>query len=109
MKLTSMKIPKAKTEPSIAEAPTMDRPRYPYGLRLRLDEDQLAQLGIDELPKVGGVVTVHAKADVISVSENEHTSEDRKEHKHRTVELQITDLGFDTPGGKDAAAELYGA
>lgn len=111
MTLKSMKFSEAelkkRTEP--AESLVSDRPVYPYGLNVRLDEDTLDKLGIDTLPKVDGDLMLWARVKVVSVSSNEHTSNDSKgKHKHRMVELQITDMALDeAPKEKDAADELY--
>lgn len=113
MKLASMKLDpaelKKKTEP--AETLVSDRPIYPWGLQVRLDEDALAKLGITTLPKVDGEMMLLAKVKVVSVSSNEHSSDGAKgKHKHRSVELQICEMGLgDVPADKkDTAAELYG-
>lgn len=111
MKLKSMKISaeelKKRSEP--AETVLSDRPVYPYGLAVRLDEDALEKLGLSELPKVDGELMLVARVKVVGVSSNEHTSEGSKgKHKHRSVELQITDMGLDdVPDEKNAATELY--
>jgi len=110
MKLTNMKIVRKPEETKPAESIRADRPIYPYGLQVRLDEDALDKLGITELPKVGGYLMLTAKVCVTSVSSNEHQTDGAtKKHKHRNVELQIEDLGLgDVPEEKsDAAATLY--
>jgi hypothetical protein len=63
-------------------------PEYPYGLCLTLNEETLAKLGIDELPKVGEELKVQAVAKVTSVS----MRSDDKDEDERRVELQITKL-----------------
>lgn len=107
MKLTSMKLSKADMEPAPAESVLNDRPSYPWGLQVRLDEDAIAKLGMD-LPTVDTELILVARVNVVSVSSNEHASKGGKS-KHRNVELQITAMGLeDAPADKDAAAELYG-
>lgn len=110
MKLKNMKLEKSDREETKAvEAGPIDTPAYPWGLQVRLDEKSLDKLGLDTLPKVDGELMLIAKVRVVSVSSNEHaTSGDKKTHKHKSVELQITDLALeDVPSGKDAATELY--
>jgi hypothetical protein len=68
-----------------------DGPSYPYGLRLRLDDDSLTKLGMS-LPKVGSKVSVDAVGEVVEVSQHE----DGKD-KRRSVEIQIQKLSV---GGK---------
>ena len=47
-----MKLPKRKKSDDCAEV-ACDNEQYPYGLKINLDKEQLKQLGITELPKVG--------------------------------------------------------
>lgn len=96
MKLTSMKLdPKAIEERMKPMSITADAPTYPYGLRVHLDEDAIAALRLKTLPKVGETMYLGANVKVVSVSDNEHTSEGGGTHRHRNVELQITDMGLD--------------
>jgi hypothetical protein len=99
-KLVSMKLPprdKTSEEKIYTSMADGDGPKYPWGLCLTLDEQQLKQLGITDLPKVDGTVTITAKADVTSVSENQ-----TQDGPRRSVSLQITDLGL---GGATDAGE----
>lgn len=65
--------------------------KYPYGTQLQLGNDQLQALGISDLPKVGTVVSVMAKAKVISV----RSEEGQDGTADQSFSLQITDLGID--------------
>jgi hypothetical protein len=108
-KLVNMKMdPKARQE-KYAESVSADRPTYPYGLEVRLDNDALDKLGLDKLPQVGKPMMLYAKVDVTSVSENER-NEGGKAITNRSVGLQITDLVL-LPPAKEADAEgaLYSA
>lgn len=102
-KLVSMKMSKAEAkklmEPSLAER---DRPRYPWGLTVRLDKDSLDKLGIDELPGVGDSYVLIAKVDVVSVSSNQSEGGSSK-----NLELQITQMCLEDEGAVDAAKTLY--
>jgi len=117
LKLTNMKIdPKAREE-KYAESVPADRPVYPWGLEVRLDEDALEKLALAELPDVGRALMLHARVEVTSVSDRENV-EDGKAHRHRDVTLQITDLALapaPADGDQDeghrraqTAAALYG-
>lgn len=109
MKLTNMKLAKEDLEATkpASESVLADQPIYPWGLQVRLDEKALDKLGMSDLPKVGGELVLIARVNVTSVSSNEHAGAKGK-HKHRSVELQITDMCLeDPPASKDAAAELY--
>lgn len=93
-KLTNMKLPPRKPSSEEKMYPTMcdpaNEPEYPWGLQITLDEKQLDALGMTDLPKVGASITVHAKGDVTSVSEDETQG-----GKRRTVRIQITDIGLE--------------
>lgn len=87
-----------------------ERPRYPWGLQLCLESEQLAALGILELPKMGSSMTITAVAKVTRCSEEEVENGEPR----RSVSLQITDIGIDIPEEKrtvnmaETAAALYG-
>jgi hypothetical protein len=111
MKLRSMKIdPKEREEKYSAEPAKMDLPVYPYGLEVRLDEDALEKLGLEKMPEVGGSMLLMARVDVTGCSVNEH-AQGGKQHKHKSLTLQITDLGLKADGdGVDEeklAGKLY--
>ena len=59
---------------------------YPYGLQLDLNEDVMRKLGMD-LPKVGGTVTITAKARVKRAE-----MRDTESGKNTSCCLQITKL-----------------
>lgn len=103
MKLVNMKISKAeqekRSEPSTIAT---ERPMYPWGLNLNLDNDTLEKLGIDGLPKVGESYAIIATASVSSVSSSESEG-----GAHRSLSLQITDLCLEDGKAKDIAKKLY--
>lgn len=65
-------------------------PQYPYGLRLDLGEEEIAKLGLDELPDLDDTVVVMAVAMV--KSRNEMKSDDGK--VYRNLCLQITAMNL---------------
>lgn len=87
LKLQDMKLSRAEKTEDAEVAP--ERPDYPYGLQLNLDQDALEKLGI-ELPDVGETFFVVAIAKVVSVSEHES-----EEHTSQDVSLQIEQLSLD--------------
>lgn len=105
-KLVSMKLDKAEQkkmmEPSLAEG---DRPLYPWGLGLNLDDDALNKLGIDKLPDVGESYMLVAMVDVTSVNSNESEG-----GKSRGVGLQITEMCLEgeAKNVKSVSDALYG-
>ncbi len=107
VKLRSMKIdPKEMEEQLKPKSITESMPAYPYGLRVHLDDDSLKKLGLDKLPKVGSSKYLGARVEIVSVSESESRNGDGG-NKHRSVELQITDMGLDSDESTDAAETLY--
>lgn len=109
MKLVNLAMKPKETQ---AEAPCTpdpgDQPKYPYGTQLYLCEDELKKLGMKEMPTVGTEVPIMAVAKVVGTSERE-----TQEGSRKTLDLQITSMGFDLPEepttamGK-AAKKLYG-
>lgn len=104
MKLASMKIDRKAQRKSMEASVAMDSPAYPYGLELRLDQDSLKALGMeDKLPKVGKSLKLEALVDVTSVSENDRAGGG----KTCSVSLQITDLALSPAKSADASEQLY--
>jgi hypothetical protein len=66
---------------------------YPYGLCLTLDSDTLDKLGLENLPKLGGKVSLEAVAEVVGASMNAG-----KDYNNREVRLQLTALKLEQPG-----------
>jgi hypothetical protein len=83
--MKSMKM--SVSEPSKELASEIEKPEYPYGLRICLSEEVLSLLGIKEMPAVGTKMKIEAMADVCSVSEYK-----TKDGEKRTLDLQITDM-----------------
>jgi hypothetical protein len=110
IKMASMRMEPAKNEQVAEKAPSEgDRPAYPWGLSVHLDDQSLSKLGLDRLPQVGKPVMIHALADVTNVSEQERVGADGKKEINRAVALQITNMGmghYEEP--KEATEVLYG-
>lgn len=105
MKLVSMKSTDEEEKKDDAAECCGDfkEPDYPWGLRIRLEDEQLEALGIASMPPVGAPMEVQALAKVISVSEEQ--VEGKPKH---CLELQITDLGCTPPERRSMADRLYG-
>jgi len=78
-------------------------PEYPWGLSLTLNEETLAKLGMEKLPRVGEELYVWAVAKVTSVAmrSDQHDDEDR------SVSLQITHMqcSEEEPGKADKGSK----
>jgi hypothetical protein len=107
VKLTSMKMDQTSREPMPCESTPSDRPVYPWGLSLTLDDETLTKLGIDSLPKVSSALLLTARVEVTACEEREVRHESRTEQR-RSVSLQITDAALTEPDGTaNAATILY--
>lgn len=100
MDLISMKVAN-QSEPKETE---IDKPEYPYGLSINLDNESLKKLGMEELPQVGDTMMVMAKVEVRSVSSYDTTEGDDK-----NVSLQITEMVAKPKEGKSLAEKMYGS
>lgn len=85
--MVDMEMSKEEIKETLVATPS-EGPRYPYGLKITLDQEQLEKLGITDLPSVGDYATISAKCEVCHVSENQY--EDGQTSK--SLSLQITDL-----------------
>ena len=91
--LVSMKVTKKETK--MLEAPiSADNPRFPWGLEINLQDEELAKLGITTLPGVGTKGSLMANVTVTRASESED-ERDGKVKISRSLSLQITDLTLD--------------
>lgn len=106
MKLIDMKnTVAAKT--STLMAPEMSD-EYPYGLRLMLDNDTLAKLGMIELPAIDSEFKLMALCCVVAVSQSERADGE----PYRSVELQIEEMALavaeeEDDESEDDAARMY--
>lgn len=92
MKLTDMKRSKKERKDSVKSCMPYEGELYGYGLRVRLDKDDMEKLGVDASTyKVGSTVTLQATAKVTSVSQ----SESERSDSHASVEFQIVALGVE--------------
>ena len=101
--LVSMQLSKSEAK-AMTEPSEPDRPRFPWGLSLHLDDEVLGKLNITTLPKVGSTEELRAVVKVTRISED-----DSQEGRSRSVALQITELAFGDPDDPNAAeSALYG-
>lgn len=110
-KLVSMKLDPKKREEQYAEcAVKPDRPLYPWGLELRLDDDALEKLGLAKLPPAGGSIMVLARAEVTGSNSRDEVDSAGKVKTSQSLTLQITDLCLEDEKPKVATeSKLYAA
>jgi len=79
----------------------LEQLKYPYGLRLELDNEQLEKLGVKELPTVGDEKKMFALVEVVSV----HVSSTIAGGDDRSVCLQIKSMAFQEAEKKEKSVE----
>ena len=99
MQMMDMKLPKKSKkemegETSVPPPGGENQERYPYGLRLRFENEQFDKLDMLSDLKVGDKVTIHAMATVTERRESERQGKE----KDRSCEIQIENIGIE--GGK---------
>lgn len=99
MKMASME----KSQESMKDcAPvSCESEKYPYGLRIHLNNECLEKLGIKELPKVGDKFMIQAVAIVSDV----HGSQMRDGDVDKSMGLQICEMGCSHKTEKKSASE----
>jgi len=87
--MIDMKLAKEKAKKMAAPEPVGKGPRYPYGLELNLEKDQLKKLGLSTKGrKVGEKGTIVAEYEISSISERQQQSGEDSQ----SMSLQITKL-----------------
>lgn len=103
MKMIDMKKPKvSKEEMKKMNSPSLpyeNRDRWPWGLRLTFEEDEVEKMpGLEKL-KVGEKVDIDALGEATSIRMNE--SKDNK--KRYTIEIQIQKCGVESKTNYDSS------
>ncbi len=108
MELKSMALSQEQKQEYAEPTVLADAPKYPYGLELRLDGEILERLGLPALPGVGQKMMLHARVEVVSVSQHES----QQGGKNACLCLQITEMALEKDAEKKEKApmesKLYG-
>lgn len=105
MKLASLKRDKSDQDEESQPCGTPcsdEQPDYPWGTRINLEEDQVAAIGLGQLPNAGADVGGQFAGKVLGIREEERDGKLR-----RSLEIQITDLGL-AVAGPSLADRMYG-
>ena len=79
----------AKGMPAMAEGD-----RYPWGLQIRLEKDDLEKLGVSAADfKIGQTVAIQAQAKVTSINSRESTGSE-KPYQEVGIQIEKLDLGM---------------
>lgn len=82
---------------------TFEKPEYPYGTKIFLDEKVLQKFEMGDLPEIGAEFTLRGKAYVCATRENKSDGV-----TDRCLDLQITDLElFSKKSDEQKANEMY--
>lgn len=100
MAMTNLKL---STSEQPILGPELEKPEYPWGLVVTLNQEVLNRLGIGPLPRVGAMVSFRAQAEVVGVSK-----EDGENGPRHEVRLQITDMDFSQNRDLDTAQIMFG-
>lgn len=103
MKLASMKRAPQEQRSDPACCPgEQGMPDYPYGARINLSDPELQSLGMAKLPAAGDVLNIAGIGTVMGIREEQVDGK-----LHRSLEIQITDLGLSSGPQKSSADILY--
>ena len=84
-----------------------EEPRYPWGLEIRLESDELEKLGLspENLPTIGQTIPLSAIARVTAIRLERMQGED----SGACLTLQIEQLELNTGPGPSLAERMYGS
>lgn len=103
--MKSMKMDPAEQAEYANGSIMAERPLYPWGLAITLDDEALKKLGITKLPEIDQVMEIRCIAQVVGL----HSRKESDEENDSYVNLQITDMEIVDSGSESAAEKLYGA
>jgi len=80
----------------------LEKPSYPYGLRIYLDPESVKKLGLKD-PQVGEKMMLHAHVEVMSVNAEAVTGDAKQVY----VGLQIVEMDLDSHEEEKAEDVIY--
>lgn len=100
--LVDMKVDRSKINAGASEPAMAEGPEYPYGLRLRLETEDLKKLGLTELPDIGAGMMLVAEAKVCACSQSKALYGEQ-----RSLELQVIAMKVKPSSKGDKAEGAY--
>lgn len=105
MELVDMKMTADERRDIIEPGKPSEGPKYPWGLRIELNDEAMEKIGLPALPAAGETMILHAQVEVSTV--NIHDVADGK--KERSMSLQIKRMALESDKTSlDAEKVLYG-
>lgn len=91
MELVDMKMELQSKDDSYEakEMMMVDKPKYPYGLKLCLEKEELDKLGISEMPEIGANMKMMAVVQVCSLEAKDYEGEE-----YRSMGLQVKEMAL---------------
>lgn len=86
--MKNMKMSKSETKKM--ESPEVDKPQYPYGLKMNLDNETIEKLGMKTMPEMGKAMMLMAMVTVTDMHESKSEGSN-----YRSLGLQITDMSIE--------------
>ncbi len=104
--MKSMAISAEEKKEMVAQSVVSSTPKYPYGLKLHIDEETYEKLGIQGTPAVGQKIMILAQAEICDVHMNKYEGDVGE----LSMSVQITDMDVKPVEKEISTAEkLYGA
>lgn len=97
--LVDMKYTKAEAKAEASEYTKPQGPEYPWGLQIRLEDEELKKLGITSMPAVGQEMSLDVVVRVTSVSESQYADG----RADRCLSLQIVQMGMEDDAEEEGA------
>lgn len=105
MKMADLKLPK-RTEDELKGIPekAIERERWPYGMRLTFESEQVDKIPYLEKVKVGQKLMIEGIGEVTSIRMNE----EKDGKKKYSVEVQLHEVGCEGKGKPESMGEAMG-
>lgn len=103
--MIDMRRPKPR-EDEVKQMPEVATEPYPYGLRIRLETDELQKLGLKPKNfKLNEYVTIEAKGKVCELSESESASSFDGSHQTVAIQIEQIEVEFEDKGSQTSMSD----
>ncbi|MGH2612062.1 MAG: capsid staple protein [Rhabdochlamydiaceae bacterium] len=104
--MVSIELDSAEGEKDTIETAENEKPKFPLGTTITLDDDLIKKLGIKKMPEIGDQFSIEGIAHVTSVSNYES-----QETSHRQICIQFSEMscaGYKEDYFKKVGKKIYG-